>query len=1025
MAVAAADFYTYARATGTPLPKSKQEEAKLAPAVDKWKKSRLINRNASEENNLSDTTWYSPGEAVAGLTGLAGVGALALAATRGGLRQRVTEAVKPSPGSRVSTGVGGLQQDLGKVTRGRGDTWGEYKESITPKTKVDERDFVQEALDKVEKDAIAQSSIGEYTPQELAALDAEISPKRLSEKRRRERIREGGEKVRQRMVKGLELPEPSWEQTDVVQSREPKTVSPKQVLALPPATSLQETKGSTALSSNDFLQEQGPNKYKYIDPEDVTLSPGGNVPKSETINDQTLNAIDAAEDQQTGRVNQQLQRNEDLDQSQIAVMEEIAEDQDRRFGQGLESGEIAPGREYQAPIDEVAQSLPDGAPVIQSEQRVGVATRPTAQELLDKTKGEIIRVEGPQGQVRYAETKSDPSWVGAKSDIPTNIPVPGPDLSQTELSRVLQRQRYEIASNLRKQGKPITSGRIESELQKLYGPKSYDYIRNELRKTNVRDYTKRKHALQLGATYDPKFFDDVDLDSVQIAGEDIPVIPSRRYTEAKTPYTGKAYLDDYSDSLKTPFYSEDTALSLDEAVGKKKNWLKDVKGDITNTMENLESQAKIIKEKQNLARSQGDIAAVNMLEGDLNKLRATYQKQQRRMAGSERSIKESIADLSVPLTVGELPENAGKRVYYETDTTGGRGQKIGKQLPDVDLADEVVDDIDRLRTPMIDPESVELRSEYRIKDTELKGGGGRKMAESGSPRPDNPLDTLVPLQQRGTGEGLLDSRRFGRQTTRPVIDAIEQDTGVTDTKGLELAPKIYEDQQGGVTDIYGRRLASDLKDSDTARPTQLVGKVKGPQTQKPTAAMRGKSGTRVVNISENVRHLSDPNWLASQGYNLNKVSPQQLVGEYLQGLQSKTGSPDLQEFLQTRGQSRPLAITNENVDLRGTPVKFKPEAQPSVTQTKVAQPLNYPAAQNQVTYVPPTESTIKSLSVTPSEIEKAERMHLLNYISAAHGQIKGGARAGGTKMRNNLTPYQAPSDAMINQLVMKRRMERI
>ena len=484
-------------------------------------------------------------------------------------------------------------------------------------------------------------------------------------------------------------------------------------------------------------------------------------------------------------------------------------------------------------------------------------------------------------------------------------------------------------------------------------------------------------------------------------------------------------MDDYSDSLKTPFYSEDTALSLDEAVGKKKNWLKDVQGDITNTMENLESQAKIIKEKQNLARSQGDIAAVNMLEVDLNKLRATYQKQQRRMAGSERSIKESISDLSVPLTVGELPENAGKRVYYETDTTGGRGQKIGKQLPDVDLADEVVDDIDRLRTPMIDPESVELRSEYRIKDTELKGGGGRKMAESGSPRPDNPLDTLVPLQQRGTGEGLLDSRRFGRQTTRPVIDAIEQDTGVTDTKGLELAPKIYEDQQGGVTDIYGRRLASDLKDSDTARPTQLVGKVKGPQTQKPTAAMRGKSGTRVVNISENVRHLSDPNWLASQGYNLNKVSPQQLVGEYLQGLQSKTGSPDLQEFLQTRGQSRPLAITNENVDLRGTPVKFKPEAQPSVTQTKVAQPLNYPAAQNQVTYVPPTESTIKSLSVTPSEIEKAERMHLLNYISAAHGQIKGGARAGGTKMRNNLTPYQAPSDAMINQLVMKRRMERI
>ena len=40
MAVAAADFYTYARATGTPLPKTKQEEAQLTPAVDRWKKTR-------------------------------------------------------------------------------------------------------------------------------------------------------------------------------------------------------------------------------------------------------------------------------------------------------------------------------------------------------------------------------------------------------------------------------------------------------------------------------------------------------------------------------------------------------------------------------------------------------------------------------------------------------------------------------------------------------------------------------------------------------------------------------------------------------------------------------------------------------------------------------------------------------------------------------------------------------------------------------------------------------------------------
>ena len=88
MAVAAADFYTYARATGTPLPKTKQEEAKLAPAVNQWKNNQLRRENQGQEG-------INPG-AVAGLTGLAGVGALALAATRGGLRQRVPEAVKPA-----------------------------------------------------------------------------------------------------------------------------------------------------------------------------------------------------------------------------------------------------------------------------------------------------------------------------------------------------------------------------------------------------------------------------------------------------------------------------------------------------------------------------------------------------------------------------------------------------------------------------------------------------------------------------------------------------------------------------------------------------------------------------------------------------------------------------------------------------------------------------------------------------------------------------------------------------------------
>jgi hypothetical protein len=71
--------------------------------------------------------------------------------------------------------------------------------------------------------------------------------------------------------------------------------------------------------------------------------------------DQVINAIDAAEDQQTGRVKIQLQRNEDLDMGQIEVLEDIA-DQQRSWMM-----------EQDEPINNVASQLPDGIPVDQTD----------------------------------------------------------------------------------------------------------------------------------------------------------------------------------------------------------------------------------------------------------------------------------------------------------------------------------------------------------------------------------------------------------------------------------------------------------------------------------------------------------------------------------------------------------------------------------------------------------------------------------------------------------------------------------
>ena len=71
--------------------------------------------------------------------------------------------------------------------------------------------------------------------------------------------------------------------------------------------------------------------------------------------DQAINAVESGEDQMTGRIKQQLQRNEDLDLTQVELLEEIA---DANYLAGMEQDE---------PINQAATQLPDGIPIDQAE----------------------------------------------------------------------------------------------------------------------------------------------------------------------------------------------------------------------------------------------------------------------------------------------------------------------------------------------------------------------------------------------------------------------------------------------------------------------------------------------------------------------------------------------------------------------------------------------------------------------------------------------------------------------------------
>jgi hypothetical protein len=80
------------------------------------------------------------------------------------------------------------------------------------------------------------------------------------------------------------------------------------------------------------------------------------------VSEQSVEAVDTGADQQTARVMQGLQRNEDLDLSQIEIMEDMAR---QSYYEGR--SQPAPQEFADAAINPVAASLPDGLPIDQAE----------------------------------------------------------------------------------------------------------------------------------------------------------------------------------------------------------------------------------------------------------------------------------------------------------------------------------------------------------------------------------------------------------------------------------------------------------------------------------------------------------------------------------------------------------------------------------------------------------------------------------------------------------------------------------
>ena len=344
MSVSPADFYAYSSATGVQIPDDPYERAKLVPEVRAFRQNQL---RAPQQEQSKGPDPLSVGLGV----GLALAGGLA-----GGLGIR-----KLLRGPAKSATAGVRQVDLGDVATVRRAA-SEY--SPTPSKvaqeigeeefvayRPDPKEFVSRPVAEARRQAATSDLLSaaqmRREPYQLA-LGGEASPTLQSI-----RSSEFGPNLTQTRERALGL----------VAAEAPS----RPLAAAPDQLTLFKQDINKGFTPRGYLEKTG-----AVAPiEDLTSVQQQSLPQ---VIDQKMNAVESAEDQVTGRMKTQLQRNEDLDMGQVEVLEDIA-DQQRSWMM-----------EQDEPISNVSSQLPDGVPVDQTD----LTPQLTSQQFADIARDEMM-----------------------------------------------------------------------------------------------------------------------------------------------------------------------------------------------------------------------------------------------------------------------------------------------------------------------------------------------------------------------------------------------------------------------------------------------------------------------------------------------------------------------------------------------------------------------------------------------------------------------------------------------------------
>jgi hypothetical protein len=501
--------------------------------------------------------------------------------------------------------------------------------------------------------------------------------------------------------------------------------------------------------------------------------------------------------------------------------------------------------------------------------------------------------------------------------------------------------------------KSTTPTLIERELSRRTGTQSSDYGRPDL--------TALKHNMDLGSTYDTKFFNQAP-SSVTIGGETFPVNPVSKPVVTKTPYTQTEYVDDQViTSLKVPYVSKGTAIDLQNRVNNQLQYRGNLKVQIQNEFlaelrpfqamqKELIQKADMNKKKVELLNKRIDInpAQKQRISGQLaqeyqtlkNQYAYTNQEVSRitnrrdsRFEGITETTKNIIAEQRLPLTTAP-GISKGNRFYAELDDAP-KGKKVtrsgGEDLL-ADMADDLIDDADALdiRGATPDPiayktETVELRPERPMIDMDKKTGGGRNIAYyTGGGSVDERVRSI------STGGLLQETPQRVRQTQGryrdydPGTDELNQGGGApqgpyrsdseltgnvidkygTRARKMELKDLGKRDTRGKVVlEETGRDL---LKDDPKERPTRVTAS-KTPLVQEATPA--GKKSFALSSKEREIRtdQSKSPQRRATDAQSFVRDQIKQMTGAVAVGPSTPLAQKPSGTYVPPEGQSRAIA----------------------------------------------------------------------------------------------------------------------